>query len=524
MKKKHIKRILAPLLVLLAVLAAAPIIAGAASKVNGKSIVTNNIHDNDYTGRKRVANCYVVDNGNATFSRVENMGDIVLIETYNSGLTLLGQQFIGMELPVFGGFWGGSVYNYVIFGQDNPYHDDGLEVLRLVRFDKKWNRLGSVSVYGGNTTYPFYGCNTDFSEYGDTVYVRMGHMTYSGQQAVMTMAARNSDNSLIQLQCDVTGLSYGAYENSAATFIDASDGVVSTVDHSLGSPHAVEFGKYSASAGGDFISWCYTADALSLRGSYGAETPGTSIGGYEVSAQYRLVFGVTDPYDGSSPNRNIFIATVPKDSYYTDEVRIAYATGYAYGDMESAMTPYVVKLNQDQFVVIWENRNGYAESETVNWVFVNGSGQLTSQTYSMTGCLSDCQPILFNGKIVWYTTNAAKCTVYSFSAANSGVAPSWSARQAIVNKGVDYSKVYDFAYYINRYPDMRVLYANNPAGALQHFVTNGMAEGRQGCENFSPIAYKNNYADLRNAFGNDWKQYYMHFINYGYAEGRNARQ
>jgi hypothetical protein len=93
-----------------------------------------------------------------------------------------------------------------------------------------------------------------------------------------------------------------------------------------------------------------------------------------------------------------------------------------------------------------------------------------------------------------------------------------------VNKGVDYSKVYDFAYYINRYPDMRVLYANNPAGALQHFVTNGMAEGRQGCENFSPIAYKNNYADLRNAFGNDWKQYYMHFINYGYAEGRNARQ
>ena len=51
-----------------------------------------------------------------------------------------------------------------------------------------------------------------------------------------------------------------------------------------------------------------------------------------------------------------------------------------------------------------------------------------------------------------------------------------------------------------------------------------MAEGRQGCENFDPIAYKNNYADLRNAFGNDWKQYYLHFINYGYSEGRNARR
>ena len=105
MAKSRKKKILAPILVLLCILVAAPIIAGAASKINGKSIVTNNIHDNDYTGRKRVANCYVVDNKNATFSRVENMGDIVLIETYNSGLTLLGQSFIGMELPVFGGFW-----------------------------------------------------------------------------------------------------------------------------------------------------------------------------------------------------------------------------------------------------------------------------------------------------------------------------------------------------------------------------------------------------------------------------------
>lgn len=524
MRKKRVKKFIAPLIALFVILTAAPIIAGAASKVNGKSIVTNNIHDNDYSARKRVADSYVVDNGNSTFSRVENMGDIILVETYNSGLTLLGQSFIGMELPVFGGFWGGARYNYVIFGRDNPGHDDDLEVLRLVRFDKSWNRLGSTSVYGGNTAFPFYGCNTDFSEYGDTVYVRMGHMTYGGQQAVMTMAARTTDNALIQLQCDVSGLSYGAYADSAATFIDACDGEVSTLDHCLGTPHAVEFGKYTAPAGGNFVSWCYTADALPLRGVPGSNTPGTSIGGYEVSSQYRLAIGVTDSYDGSSPNRNIFIATVPKSSYYTDEVRIAYATGYAYGDLESAMTPYVVKLNMDQFVVIWENRSGYAETEKVNWVFINGSGQLTSQVYSMTGCLSDCQPILFNGKIVWYTTNAAKCTVYSFSAANSGVAPSYSARQAIVNRGTDYSKVYDFAYYINRYPDMRVLYGNNPSGALQHFVSNGMAEGRQGCENFNPIAYKNNYADLRNAFGNDWKQYYMHFINYGYAEGRNARR
>ena len=91
MRKKRVKKFIAPLIALFVILTAAPIIAGAASKVNGKSIVTNNIHDNDYSARKRVADSYVVDNGNSTFSRVENMGDIILVETYNSGLTLLGQ-------------------------------------------------------------------------------------------------------------------------------------------------------------------------------------------------------------------------------------------------------------------------------------------------------------------------------------------------------------------------------------------------------------------------------------------------
>ncbi|MBR5421871.1 MAG: hypothetical protein IK115_12060 [Lachnospiraceae bacterium] len=517
------KKVLAVVLAAAVVCVSVPIISSAKYKVNSRSIVSNNIHDNDYTDRKRVANCYMTDNGNGTFARVENMGDIVLIENYNSSLTCLGQRFIAMELPEFGGFWGGAAYNYVLFGQNNTGCDEGVEVLRLVRYDKAWNRLNSTSVYGNNTAVPFIGCNTDFSEYGDTVYVRCGHMCYDGRQAVMTFASRNSDGALIQVQSGITGRDGGAYADSAATFIDVSDGAVTTLDHSLTDPHAIVSTRYNAQAGGAFISGCATADALLLPGYAGQTTPGTSIGGYEVSAQYRLVFGVTNPYDGSSPNRNIFIATVPKNADSTENVRIAYATGYAYGDLPDAMTPYVVKMNIDQFVVIWENRDGYAETETVNYVFVNGSGQLTSQVYSMRGCLSDCQPILSGGKIVWYTTNAAKCTVYSFPAVNTGVAPSKEAKAAIVNRGTDYSKVYDFAYYINRYPDMRVLYQNNPAGALQHFVSFGMSEGRQASENFDPIVYKNNYADLRNAFGDDWKQYYLHFISYGYDEGRNAR-
>lgn len=90
-------------------------------------------------------------------------------------------------------------------------------------------------------------------------------------------------------------------------------------------------------------------------------------------------------------------------------------------------------------------------------------------------------------------------------------------------QGVDYSAVYSFEYYIGRYPDLKAAFENNPAGALQHFLTNGINEERQAHENFNILAYKNNYNDLRQAFGENNKAYVDHYISNGIKEGRNAK-
>ncbi len=86
----------------------------------------------------------------------------------------------------------------------------------------------------------------------------------------------------------------------------------------------------------------------------------------------------------------------------------------------------------------------------------------------------------------------------------------------------DYSPVYDFSFYLNRYPDLKRLYSGNQAGALQHFINYGMKEGRQGSVEFNVDAYRDRYTDLKNAFGTDNAAYYMHYINYGRKEGRIA--
>lgn len=90
-----------------------------------------------------------------------------------------------------------------------------------------------------------------------------------------------------------------------------------------------------------------------------------------------------------------------------------------------------------------------------------------------------------------------------------------------VYNGVDYSAVYDYSYYLSKYPDVAGKYKNNDIGALEQFVKYGMSEARQGSSNFNVLSYYYQYPDLRNVYGkNNWSFYYMHYMQSGKKEGR----
>lgn len=88
--------------------------------------------------------------------------------------------------------------------------------------------------------------------------------------------------------------------------------------------------------------------------------------------------------------------------------------------------------------------------------------------------------------------------------------------------GVDYSRVYDYNYYVSHNSDVKSEYGFDDATVLAHFVNFGMPEGRQGRETFNVNSYRNQYADLRRTYGDNLSSYYLHYINYGYREGRTG--
>ncbi len=85
-----------------------------------------------------------------------------------------------------------------------------------------------------------------------------------------------------------------------------------------------------------------------------------------------------------------------------------------------------------------------------------------------------------------------------------------------------FAPVFNSTYYAEKNADLASAYGNNEALLFQHFITCGMAEGRQGSEEFNVKAYRDNYTDLNAVFGDDLTSYYLHYIISGKAEGRIA--
>ena len=83
-----------------------------------------------------------------------------------------------------------------------------------------------------------------------------------------------------------------------------------------------------------------------------------------------------------------------------------------------------------------------------------------------------------------------------------------------------WAPVFNAAYYAAKYPDVAAAFGGNATAELNHFLTYGMKEGRQGSAEFNVLSYRALYPDLRAVYGNDLSGYFKHYILIGKKEGR----
>ena len=386
----------------------------------------SNVNDQDYVQWSDTVKSYltVCDNGN--YMRVQS-GAIegkLLVEYYSSDFEPLNTKLIDNELPVFGAFYDSGDNYYVLSGQENPKQNDSLEVFRITKYDKNWNKIKSCGLYGANTTVPFDAGSARMTHSGDHLLVRTCHEMYkssdgNNHQSNVTIEVDMPSMTITDSYTGIMNVDYGYVSHSFNQFIKTDGNHIVALDHGDAHPRSAVLVKYNSdfTTGKFFPSYFEQVSNIDVvtypeytSGHY--NYTGAAIGGFDVSSSSYIVAQSTVDLDyiNTSKTRNVYVSAVSKDLSTNKLNKI---TSYAEGT-DSASAPQLVKINDNSFLLLW------ARDTKVSCVKLNADGTVNGSIHTFEGSLSDCQPVIKNGRAVWYVYDKNNVTFNSLNLSNLG--------------------------------------------------------------------------------------------------------
>jgi len=383
--------------------------------------MSSNVSTNDYRVWSKTVNSYLYENPDKSVTRVEYIGNRkVIVETYQSG-QLTSSKTIDAELDIFGGFYHGDNYNYLVYGAQNLNDSDDVEVIRVVQYDKDFNRIASKSIQAVNTYIPFDAGSLRMTEAAGKLYIYTCHEMYQSSdglhhQSNMTFVLNEETLEIVDSYFDVMNIAQAGYvSHSFNQFIKTDGKSIYRVDHGDAGPRAVSITK--CDVGGSITSVSYRL-LLNINGPYGANATGVSVGGLELSANNCIVVGNSveqsdeNTYN-SNGTRNIFVSVTDKE---LNTMQTKWLTSYTDQDNITVRTPQLVKIDEAHFLVMWEEYNEISRKTVAKVTTIDEDATVTSPVRVIRACLSDCQPtVTADGKVVWYVTDDSSLVFYSLA-------------------------------------------------------------------------------------------------------------
>ena len=384
----------------------------------------SNVNAQDYVQWSNTVKSYltVCDNGN--YMRVQSgaIESKLLVEYYSPDFEPLSTKLIDNELPVFGAFYDSGNNYYVLSGQENPKQNDSLEVFRITKYDKNWNKIKSCGLYGANTTVPFDAGSARMTHSGDHLLVRTCHEMYkssdgNNHQSNVTIEVDMPSMTITDSYTGVMNVDYGYVSHSFNQFIKTDGNHIVALDHGDAHPRSAVLVKYNSdfTTGKFFPSYFDKVSNIDVvtypeytAGHY--NYTGAAIGGFDVSSSSYIVAQSTVDLDyiNTSETRNVYVSAVSKDLSTNKLNKI---TSYAEGT-DSASAPQLVKINNNSFLLLW------SRDTKVSCVKLNADGTVNGSIHTFEGSLSDCQPVIKNGRAVWYVYDKNNVTFNSLNLSN----------------------------------------------------------------------------------------------------------
>ncbi|MBQ7704419.1 MAG: leucine-rich repeat domain-containing protein [Selenomonadaceae bacterium] len=384
----------------------------------GKILVASkNINENEYTRWIKPVNSYLYADG-ANLVRVENIGGKILVEKYSQDFKLISSQNLNLNFEIWGGFFAGKNFNFIITGKNNPNESDSVEVIKISKYDKNFNLLDERKIFGANTLKPFECSAVRCAENNGTLYIHTGHQMYKSpdglnHQASMSIVLNEGDMKVKRLDAFVTydSMAYVSHSFNQFVLVDSNKNIV-MLDHGDAYPRAGVLTKFKNSS--------TKIELVNFAGQHGDNATGAALGGLaETNANYVTAYtydgfgGDSEDYFGVVKKRQLFVSFTPKNNFSKAATRTAKYSNpnanYSYG------TPFVIPQNLNGGYIICNltkfDGKYFKPTGKILYAQYDDSGAQALQTADAQ--LSDCQPILFNGKIVWYVTNNSAPIFYT---------------------------------------------------------------------------------------------------------------
>ena len=351
----------------------------------------------------------------------------LVAETYDSNFQLISSVDLDMELDLWGGFYAGEDYNFVIFGQENPSEDDNAEVIRVVKYDKDWNRLGQASLRGANTTIPFDAGSLRCDEYNGYLYVRTSHEMYQSgdglnHQANLTFSVRESDMTITDGYHDVVAnKGYVSHSFNQFILVD-SQGRLVALDHGDAYPRGACLSIYDNKAGSDtFANGCKTFNLTTWSGRVGENTTGANVTDLaETSSGYLAAYSSTGKGSASTIGQdpmNIFLSYTSKDDVSSNGTTVRQLTSWPSDSDLYGSQPVLVPTGPDGGYILWQlaekwDNGYYYNKESIQYATYSADGTVSNIRTADGVQMSRCHPISYNGKVVWYSTHDSTPVFY----------------------------------------------------------------------------------------------------------------
>ncbi|MBO4460094.1 MAG: S-layer homology domain-containing protein [Clostridiales bacterium] len=388
------------------------------------------------------------------YMRFVSCDEGLFAEDYNKDKQILNRKKIKSELSYFEKFYSGKDYYYLVFGRNNLDEIDDYEVIRVVKYDKKWKRLGEAKISGKNDfgeqiRYPFHHGTTELAECNGELFLVTGHQGYvdpqfnMGHQGFLMFSIVIKDMSWDILAADLWH-SFTQHivvdENNDTYVLEESEGSrCTTLGKVVDSPDKYYRGTRT-------LSRIRVFDYGGKRTSSWAIATYATADDVETSSKNIIGIGASidqSRYDDSNYKKtyNIYLTITPKNEFTAEKTVTKWLTSDKDNSAPSAIK--MVKINNNKFLVLWERNGATDETRCLNYCFIDGAGNKLTKIYRQSKAhITSCEPILDGDKVTFTYTNAGSLNFYSIDTSSgklttkdyklAGKTATWSFKDGVL--------------------------------------------------------------------------------------------